>query len=109
MLKLGSETGSLINHVYSRCGQPVPEVGMGATILCWSDRHAGTIIKVTPKQIHVQYDIAKNVGTYHDQKYEYTPNPDGRIVIFRMTKRGWKSQSGGLLIGVRDEHFDTEF
>lgn len=32
-MKLGTQTGSVINHLYSRgvIGQPTPEVGMGAT------------------------------------------------------------------------------
>ena len=47
MLKLGTETGSLINHLYSRSAQ-IDEiaVGVGATIISWSDRRAGTIIEV---------------------------------------------------------------
>ena len=32
-MKLGTETGSMTNHIYSRAtkGQPDPAVGMGAT------------------------------------------------------------------------------
>ena len=34
-MKLGSQTGSVINHLYSRAviGQPKPKVGMGCTLL----------------------------------------------------------------------------
>ena len=47
MLKLGTETGSLINHLYSRSAQTGEiAVGVGATILSWSDRKACTIIEV---------------------------------------------------------------
>lgn len=48
MLVVNKETGSLVNHLYSRMtkGQPQPEVGMGATLLHWSDRSPATIIKV---------------------------------------------------------------
>ncbi len=44
-MKLGTQTGSVINHLHSRAviGQPEPVVGMGATMLLWSDRRACTI------------------------------------------------------------------
>ena len=47
-MKLGTQTGSLTNHIYSRAviGQPNPEIGMGATVLCWTDRHAATITAI---------------------------------------------------------------
>jgi hypothetical protein len=31
--KLGTQTGSLVNHLYSGTAAPVPVVGMGATVL----------------------------------------------------------------------------
>jgi hypothetical protein len=47
-MKLGSQTGSVINHLQSRAviGQPEPKPGMGCTILKWSDRGAATIFRV---------------------------------------------------------------
>jgi len=36
-MKLGVDTISFINHLYSRTAN-APEVGKGATVLSWSDR-----------------------------------------------------------------------
>mgnify|MGYP001576962564 CR=1 FL=1 len=41
-LRAGTQTGSLINHLMSGSKGAEPEVGMGATILGWSDRHPAT-------------------------------------------------------------------
>jgi len=112
-MKAGSETGSLINHVYSRSLTPAPEAGMGATILAWTDRYAATIVKVTPQQIHVQRDIPTRVdtnGMSEAQEYTYAPNPEASIEVFRATKRGWRNRAGnGLLVGKREEYYDFSF
>ena len=113
MMKAGTQTGSLTNHVYSRMVSPTPAVGMGATILLWTDRDAATIVRITPTQIHVQRDIAKRLGTIEmseDQDYAYSADSTAPIVIFRKTKRGWKDTCGcGLLIGTRDHYHDYSF
>lgn len=113
MMKAGTETGSLMNHVMSRLATPTPEVGMGATILMWTDRHAATIVKVTPTQVHVQQDKATRVdknGMSDSQDYTYEPNPEAPIQVFRKTKRGWRDRSGqGLGIGYRCEYYDFSF
>lgn len=114
MMKAGTETGSLTNHLYSRLGGCLaPEVGMGATILQWTDRQAGTIVKLTPHQIHVQHDAVTRVGPIkmsEAQQYTYAPNPTAPIDVFRRTKRGWKNSAGNhLLIGTRDQYHDYSF
>lgn len=113
MMKAGTETGSLMNHIYSRCTNPEPQVGMGATVLMWTDRHAATIIRVTRCTITVQEDIATRVdgnGMSESQAYEYTANPQGRVTTFRKTKRGWRDSCGsGLLIGTRRKYHDYSF
>lgn len=116
-MKLGSETGSLVNHVMSESNPDKPEVGMGATILMWTDRAAGTIIEVSKsgKTIKVQRDHAKRIDdlgmTDSGQKYEFSRNPNGSIYTFRFGKRGWRGTGGspGLLIGHRSEHYDFSF
>ena len=58
MLRAGTDTGSLVNHVMS-CGKsPAPEEGMGCTFLSWTDRHAGTVRLVSPdgKRVWVSQD-----------------------------------------------------
>lgn len=37
-MKLGTQTGSLINHIMSTAKARTPEIGEGATILAWTDR-----------------------------------------------------------------------
>lgn len=110
-MKLGTETGSLINHF--SVGGCRPEIGMGATILGWSDRYPATIVKITNNQIHVQADHYKRVDknrASEDQEYEYIPNPEASIIVFRLTKRGFKSVSGYYLsIGERERYYDFTF
>ena len=118
-MKFGSETGSMINHLMSNSAQPEPKVGDGATVLSWSDRHAATVIEVTPNRITVQLDKAfrldKN-GMSECQAYEYYPNPDGEIIEFFKNKHGaWRERfkggkSGyGLLLGHRQAYHDYSF
>lgn len=131
-MKLGTQTGSVINHLHSRAviGQPEPVVGMGATMLLWADRSACTIVNVQQVRgktiVTVQRDRAKVVaGSSHDgsAEYEYGRNPfateyhfrreaDGRwqqVVINRQTGRWGKVDGLGLRIGVRDEYCDPSF
>src|ERR1700734_2303534 len=101
MLKAGTETGSLVNHMMSLSKLMTPEIGMGATILCWTDRHAATITHVTPKTITVARDIATRVdsnGMSECQKYRYEPDELCRnLEVFRLTKRGWRNKGGNAL------------
>jgi len=133
-MKLGTETGSLINHLYSRVakGGLMPEVGMGVTELHWTDRSAGTIVEVF--QIGGDVAIATTGDDYKivsgsaydgSAEYEYTSNPDGRRAYWRQTKDGWrkvykgdsgrwlfrdkKGQGEGLIVGTRDQYYDPSF
>lgn len=133
-MKLGTQTGSVINHLHSRAviGQPESVVGMGATMLLWSDRRACAITNVQQARgkliVTVQRDHATVVaGSSHDgsAEYSYAPNPrggehhfrredDGRwqqVVINRKTGRWGKVDGGGrgLRIGERDEYLDPSF
>lgn len=110
-MRLGTETGSLVNYMMADGTQP--QVGMGATILMWTDRKAGTIVKITPTQIHVQEDDAVRTdhnGMSESQTYSYSPNPHGTIHIFRKTKRGYRNKGGSALhIGEREKYYDYSF
>lgn len=97
-MKLGTQTGSVINHLYSRAtkGQPTPEVGMGVTLLSWTDRHAGTIQAVTVKGkaliLEITEDEANVVkGSTFDgtAEYEYVQRPDSHRYMFR-----WNDAAG---------------
>jgi hypothetical protein len=132
MLKLGSQTGSLTNHLYSRMikGQPEPVVGMGATLLSWTDREAATIVEVSKTKggawlITVQEDDAKRIdknGLSESQDYKYTPNPAAPKRMFRFDEgKGWRevrangkgrlvlTGGAGLRIGERDKYHDFSF
>lgn len=132
-MRLGTETGSVINHVHSRAviGQPEPVVGMGATVLLWTDRHAATIVSVQKLGadvfVSVQHDRARVVaGNTMDgsAEYEFEPNRQGRLehfrsrnggawqqVVFAMETQRWRKSATahGLRIGARDEYRDPSF
>lgn len=113
-MRLGSETGSLMNHLYASAAAVKPEVGQGATVLMWTDRHAATIVKVTPATVTVQVDKATRIdknGMSESQEYSYEPDPEGRLITFRWTKSNqWKSSCGNrLLVGTRRSYHDFSF
>lgn len=96
-MKLGTQTSSLVNHLYSRAviGQPEPAVGMGVTLLKWSDRNAGTIVEVETIKgvvmIHVTEDDSRVIsGSSFDgtADYEFTPRPNGHRYTFRRNDDG---------------------
>lgn len=129
-MRLGSQTGSLTNHLYSRMvkGAPIPQVGEGATILCWTDRHGATVVEVLKggKYIAVVEDDCRRIdknGMSENQEYEYTPRLDGVKKWYKREKDGrWsevrfneatgrfkKTGGGGLCVGVRDTYHDYSF
>lgn len=117
-MKLGTQTASVVNNIYSRgvIGQPALTVGMGATELLWTDRHALTIVEIVVagpggkgesiwsgdsiqasdiKRIATTQDNSKVIaGSGHDgsAEYEYTSNLDGHRTWWRVGKGGlWES------------------
>ena len=127
-MKLGTETGSLTNYLKSGTkGQPVPVVGMGATLLSWTDRYPATIIEVLKggKVIIVQEDNAVRVdnnGMSECQDYEFTPNPDATKRYYKLDKNNayrdaYLNENGRLIfgggrqlrIGERDKYHDYSF
>lgn len=120
--------GSMFNHLYARGKAPEPEVGMGATMLYWSDRRAATVVEVERfktgpragqvKAVVVQQDKATrtdNHGMSDAQTYEYERDPQGPTRRYRLVTRGKKAGTfqaqggGGLLLGARAEYFDYSF
>lgn len=129
-MRIGSETASLVNHMYSRMvvGEPAPYVGMPATLLSWTDRNPATVIEVnmTKRYIVVQDDNYQRIdtnGLSESQEYEYTPNHDAPTRIFRKDKKGqWvqhflnpktnrlvQSRGCGLRLGKREKYHDFSF
>lgn len=128
-MNLGTHTGSLVNHMYSRMtkGEPEPTVGMGVTMLSWTDRYAGTIVEVNMKKryIAVTEDDCKRIdnnGLSESQEYEYTSMMDGYRNYYRKDSKGaWRachfnengrlvySGNRGLIIGRREKYHDFSF
>jgi hypothetical protein len=122
---------NMINQILSRqvIGQPNPKIGMGATILMYSDRHAGTIIDIyCGKEITIQVDKATVIsGSTYDgsAQYSYTKDSNGELFKFKKDKKGiWRElyvndkgnvcmtkqgEGHGLKIGVRMEYYDPTF
>ena len=96
-----------------------PTVGMGATEIMYSDRNPFTVIEViSPRKIVVQADTATrtdNWGMSECQKYDYSPDPEGRIRTLTLRKNGrWVpvGESGkgtNFLVGDRRKYHDYSF
>lgn len=115
---------------------PHPEVGMGATVSFYSDRHAGTIVEVSKngKRIVVQEDKATLVNHFQSgepdalqfspggffghtsgqQRYTYEPDPTGKMYVATLRKdHRWRVRDadGGMHVhvGRRSHHYDYNF
>lgn len=112
--------GNLISRLMEQSAQPEPKVGMGATITCWSDRHAATIVDIIrfkygkhagqPKFVIVQQDRAERTdanGMSDCQTYQYFPNPNAERRQFKYSPS--RGCCDGLVIGVRREYHDYSF
>ena len=133
-MNIGTQTNSLVNHMYSRMtvGAPAPTVGMAATTLSWTDRHAATVTKVTELdgkwkwQIEVADDQALVIaGSTHDGSatFAFAPSTSNYADLYRMDRktgawvRGYFSEEtgkfrklpGGLILGRRDHYVDPSF
>jgi len=93
-----------------------PEVGMGATELLYSDRHAYTISRVSEsgKTFWMKRDKAIPNGcpaTEELHDYTYIEQPDEPEVRVNMTKYGWKIQKSTsyVAVGIKDEYYDPTF
>lgn len=114
-MKLGTQTGSLINHIMAGETSPAPKVGDGATELCWTDRHPYTIVAISAsgKTVTVRRDVAKRIdsnGMSESQEYEYSRDPNGSLVKLRQGKDGaWKHKGRYFRLGEREEYYDHSF
>jgi hypothetical protein len=105
------------------------DVGDGATVCLFSDKHAATIIKRTKTTITVQYDKAirdpnfkpefipggfsAHCTNQREQSYTYEPDPEGRIEKYYWSEVRGRWQGGGdgsiVLIPGRHEFYDYNF
>ena len=114
------KTGSFVNKLYA-ARNTEPTVGMGATILMWTDRIACTVIWVSQsgKALTVQRDRAIRTdsnGMSDAQSYRYEPDPDSPVYKYtlrsngRWVRSGESASSGGRLkLGTRDQYHDFSF
>jgi len=105
------------------------EVGDGVTICLYSDRHAGTVIKRTPKTITVQRDKATldpgfkpefipggfcaHCTNSNEQKWTYVRDEKGAITVCRWSEKNGRFQfledGSGVIINGRHEYYDYNF
>ena len=108
--------GSIHNRMMENVKSPVPIVGMGVTILMYSDRHAATIVEIcSPSTIIVQRDIATRIdknGMSENQEYNYTPDTNAPKEVVTLRKDGrWKltKEKTVVRLGERDAYYDFSF
>lgn len=112
------KAGSLTNLIYTEGKTTiVPEVGMGATLVMWTDRHAYTIIEVSKsgKSFKMQRDKATRIdknGMSDSQEYSFERDPNGSIDKVTLRRDGkWKVEKQGTTVipNTRDEYYDYSF
>lgn len=135
-MRLGTQTGSFTNHLLaaSTRGQPTPEIGMGATILSWTDRHAATIRSVEQYRGKLLVSVTRDRAIRTDsnglsecQRYEYEPCSEAPREWFWFDGATWREASidestgrrkfriarkgsgYGLAIGYRKSYCDPSF
>lgn len=112
--------GNLTNRIQEGPAAVKPEVGMGCTILMYSDRHAATIVEVkSSKLIVIQRDKASRTdknGQSESQEYSFNPNPEAKREEVSLRKNGlWILKDGTMRngtvvrLGERDEYYDYGF
>lgn len=116
------QTGSLVNLITANTKNPnAPTVGMGGTVLMWSDRYPVTVVEVSKsgKSVTVQDDTFTRTdknGMSECQDYTFTPNPNGSKRVFTLRKNGrFVAEGSGmktgevLALGRRDRYYDYSF
>lgn len=108
--------GSLTNRLMENGKPPVPKVGMGATILMFSDRHACTVIGLqTKRMIVIQEDTQTRTdknGMSESQEYAYAADNGGEKHTVSLRKDGrWKIAKSETVVrlGERDAYHDYSF
>lgn len=112
--------GNLMNRIEEQVAPMVPEIGMGATILMFSDQYPATVVQiVSPKKIAIQEDTATRVdknGPSEEQEWSFMPNLKAPVKYVTLRKTGvWMlegtSLRGGTVvrIGRRNKYYDFGF
>jgi len=94
-----------------------PEVGDGATVYLYTDRHAATVVRVSKsgRTAWIQPDSAKRIdnnGMSESQDYEYSANTDAQLIRVSIRKDGQWRKSGEytkVAFGIRNAYHDYSF
>ena len=127
-MRLGTETGSLVNYMMANRATQEITVGTPATFLSWTDRHPGTVIKVFEKGPYTYLHVRHDRVVYHEDEsgnFDITDGDDARYAIFRFktdgtsgfqrvminpeTNRYNQVHAGGLTLGIREHYYDPHF
>lgn len=120
MNQLGKTTNSLVNYVYGETKPMKPKVGMGATLLKWTDRSPFTIHAIQGKKLWASQDKSERTdqnGMSESQDYIYSNNNQNQKdawQLFTLRKDnkwhiGTNLQGNILIIGKREEYYDFSF
>ena len=121
-MRLGKETGSLINHLSSNNPTP-PVVGKGATELMWTDRKAWFVNWVSDDGKECRIEKAKairtdNRGVCESQSYRYERT--GHEITLRYMWGAWRYKDDlglsdavwhkmNIVFGYMNEYYDFSF
>lgn len=129
-LVAGTETGSLVNYLFSGSRSPSPVLGMGGTVLHWTDRHAVTVTSIAAdgRSLLTRDDIAIRTdkrGMSDAQTYNFERDDNGVERRWKLAQDGtWREAclndagrvvflSGGkgprLVLGSRSHYHDFSF
>ncbi len=101
--------------------QTKPEVGMGVSFSCWTDRYPGHISYVSPSGKLIRVRTAKHAPGpghhyYNNPVWIITPDPEGAERVFTLRKNGrWVEKGSGMKggyrcgLGVASYHHDPSF
>jgi len=114
-MKLNTETGSFINHLYS-CISEKPEVGKGATQLMWTDRRAYFVNEVSNNSKTVVLESTNAIRTddlgMTDSGQTYRFERTGQTFTIKFKWGKWRTSSNGVfnvVFGKMDEYYDYSF
>ena len=107
--------GNLMNRIAETYKSPDPVVGMGATILMFSDRYPATVIEVKGQRVAIQEDNSIRIdqnGMSESQEYVYVSNKEAPIRWFSKRKNGRYQEVNGetcIVLGSREKYHDFSF
>lgn len=132
-MKLGTQTGSLVNHIMANTVTSEIKEGTHATFLSWTDRSPGTIVKVFKKGAYTYLNVRSDDVVFGEgeltnefgKAYKIVDGDSEYFSTFRFktdgtsgfqkvtvnpdTGRYIKIGDGGLSVGTREYYYDPHF